>query len=65
MIGWECPKCGRVNAPWVAQCSCYEPLLPGTTFIPTNPWPYLPPATPWPGTAIPYSPPIWPTTVYF
>lgn len=20
--GWECPRCGRINAPWVQQCSC-------------------------------------------
>jgi len=20
--GWECPRCGRVNAPWVPQCPC-------------------------------------------
>ena len=20
--GWVCPCCGRVNAPWAAQCSC-------------------------------------------
>ena len=21
--GWECPKCGRVNAPWLATCPCF------------------------------------------
>ena len=20
--GWECPRCGRINAPWVRQCNC-------------------------------------------
>ena len=20
--GWECPRCGRVHAPWVARCNC-------------------------------------------
>ena len=20
--GWECPRCGRINAPWMSQCCC-------------------------------------------
>lgn len=22
ITGWVCPKCGRVHAPWVANCEC-------------------------------------------
>ena len=21
--GWVCPKCGRVNAPWMGTCPCF------------------------------------------
>jgi hypothetical protein len=21
-LGWQCPKCGRGNAPWKASCEC-------------------------------------------
>jgi len=20
--GWECPRCHKINAPWVSQCNC-------------------------------------------
>lgn len=20
--GWECPRCGKINAPWIRQCDC-------------------------------------------
>ena len=20
--GWECPRCGRINAPWISHCDC-------------------------------------------
>lgn len=23
--GWQCPRCGRINAPWVESCSCQMP----------------------------------------
>lgn len=28
--GWVCPRCGKVNAPWVLQCTCTskEPIVP-------------------------------------
>lgn len=24
MEGWICPRCKRVNAPWVSHCSCFD-----------------------------------------
>ena len=24
--GWECPRCGRVLAPWVFECPCYQTM---------------------------------------
>jgi hypothetical protein len=30
--GWECPRCHRINAPFVAQCTCeprdFQPFAP-------------------------------------
>jgi hypothetical protein len=24
MKGWECPKCGTINAPWKGSCNCVK-----------------------------------------
>jgi len=47
--GWTCPKCNRVFAPWVTECSyCnnfQQPFYPQQPFEPyPNPW-Y--PGQPW------------------
>lgn len=46
---WECPRCHKVNAPHVDQCSCDGNAVIG---IPLPPQPIVPPVTvpyvPWP-----------------
>ena len=40
--GWICPKCGRVNAPWVAQCPCTNNWsAPGVPYTPYYPYTYI------------------------
>ena len=36
--GWECPRCGRINAPWVRQCDCSR----NNWTITTSDWTYKP-----------------------
>jgi hypothetical protein len=38
--GWECPKCGKVHAPWVAECDCYKQV---SKDVVTFPRPFHPP----------------------
>jgi hypothetical protein len=55
--GWVCPKCGRVNAPWVAACDCKAqivfvpqpyPVYMPRPYYPVNPDPYfVPPVSPY------------------
>lgn len=57
--GWECPRCGKILAPWMSQCDCPR----NTTTIT---WQYgydyknQPTApkcdTPWPGCTVGYAP---------
>ena len=35
--GWECPRCGRINAPWVRQCDCSR-----SNWTITSDWTYKP-----------------------
>ena len=29
--GWLCPRCQKINAPWVSQCSCENNLKTNIT----------------------------------
>lgn len=31
--GWVCPKCGRVNAPWLPTCGCVLSQTSGTPYL--------------------------------
>lgn len=31
--GWVCPKCGRVNAPWMPTCGCVSSQTSGTSYL--------------------------------
>jgi hypothetical protein len=47
--GWLCPKCGRVNAPFMDHCDC----VPKIDYIPNvvpfiAPYPLYPGCIPWP-----------------
>lgn len=43
--GWECPKCNRVNAPWMSTCPC---VYAAPLYVPIPyPEPYYP--FPWQG----------------
>lgn len=55
--GWQCPVCKRVNAPFVAQCTCggfngyqpspypIQPLAPVPVYPIQPAYPWLPPYT--------------------
>jgi hypothetical protein len=53
-MGWKCPSCKRVNAPFVSQCPCSPPPPPFT------PWPPPFPTVPVPNLWVPLHPPTTP-----
>lgn len=46
-VGWQCPKCGTVNAPYIARCQC-SPEFQKIVYVPypIYPQPYYPPWNP-------------------
>lgn len=38
-VGWECPKCGAVYAPFISQCYRCAPRPLGLTIYPSAPAP--------------------------
>lgn len=36
--GWECPRCRKINAPWLAQCPCPAAIISSPTVQPWT-WP--------------------------
>lgn len=36
--GWRCPRCGRINAPWVRQCDCSPSTWDKITVNPCDEW---------------------------
>lgn len=36
-LGWECPRCRAIYAPWVSQCGCPVPTITTTGWISGNP----------------------------
>ena len=38
-VGWQCPRCGRVNAPWAMQCTCSSVPAPDQWTSEPRKWP--------------------------
>jgi len=32
LMGWECPRCGKIYSPFVRECNCPPPSTSSTTY---------------------------------
>lgn len=58
---WECPRCHRVNAPWIDNCEC-EPVDTAKLVEQAPYWPNYPYTWPWTQPQYPQHPITWTTT---
>ena len=45
--GWECPRCGKIWAPWISSCTCKRSTTTTTTTVTWDKAAIATPIDPW------------------